>query len=66
MAVIGTFVMIRNLVGRMIKRFLILIVACLLLSGCFIFRPKNKCADCPNWGKGGHSAVKHKDNPVNS
>ncbi len=35
----------------MIKRFSILIIICFLLSGCYLFKSKNKCADCPSWKK---------------
>lgn len=40
-----------QLITMMYKRILLLLVICFLLSGCYLFRPKNKCADCPNWGK---------------
>ena len=33
------------------KYILILLIAGILMSGCFIFRPKNKCNDCPSWNK---------------
>lgn len=35
----------------MYKQFFFLLAICLLMSGCYLFRPKNKCADCPSWKK---------------
>ena len=55
---IRTLVLISNLVDDMMKRILYLIIFSVLFSGCFIFRPKNKCADCPEWGKQKHASVK--------
>ncbi|HEY4799721.1 MAG TPA: hypothetical protein VII99_11640 [Bacteroidia bacterium] len=41
-----------------VNRFPVLLLICFLLSGCFIFHPKHKCADCPSWNKSGHSQLK--------
>jgi hypothetical protein len=36
---------------RHITRILLLLMAGALLSGCFLFRKKNRCGDCPKWNK---------------
>jgi hypothetical protein len=37
---------------------LLLILAATLFSGCFLFRKKNRCGDCPKWNK---APVEQKD-----
>jgi hypothetical protein len=34
-----------------ITRIALLLMAGSLLSGCFLFRKKNRCGDCPKWHK---------------
>ncbi|MBI3500302.1 MAG: hypothetical protein HY063_00760 [Bacteroidetes bacterium] len=50
----------------MIKRLIYLFIFSLLFSGCFIFRPKNKCGDCPEWNKKSSRAqqflIRHSNN----
>lgn len=35
----------------LIKKYLLFIIAIVLLSGCSLFRKKKRCADCPDWSK---------------
>ena len=37
------------------NRILVILIVSILMSGCFVFRPKNKCNDCPTWNKHGHA-----------
>jgi hypothetical protein len=41
------------------KRIAYVIIFSVLFSGCYLFRPKNKCNDCPSWNKkGGHANLR--------